>query len=297
MPTVDQAYALRGDCGSPYAGRKSNGPRAMYSRVRRRKPGLARERLLRGSQVDRAPCGHAAVGSKLKPAGGLVTDPHGIRPGTDVSGVGERDLSRVGRAWLDLAVQAREAAKGGDYETAMQYFTELIDASQAWALSIPVKRGLHEQAKDLVQEAFVQLQRVVLGPDPLKNVKGLLGEIVRRRITDELRQRHRERKFVAQTTVDALEEPGSQHRPPQDLSVEGNPQESLERADVDALVNRFLDHVSQEERNVLMLRHGQGLTVEETSVELGISADQVKKRTQSGLSAVRRVAVAEGYLR
>lgn len=226
-----------------------------------------------------------------------MTDPHGVSPRTDMSGVGERDLSRVGRAWLDLALQARDAAKGGDYETAMQYFTELIDASQAWALSIPVKRGLDEVAEDLVQEAFVQLQRVVLGPDSLKNVKGLLGDIVRRRIADELRRRHRERKFDAQATVDALEEPGSHHRPLQDLSVDGNPEEALERAGVDALVNHFLDHVSQEERNVLMLRHGQGLTVEETSIELGISADQVKKRTQSGLSAVRRVTVAEGYLR
>lgn len=225
-----------------------------------------------------------------------MTDPHGISPGTDMSGVGERDLSRVGRAWLDLALQARDAAKGGDYETAMQYFTELIDTSQAWALSIPVKRGLGEVAEDLVQEAFVQLQRVVLGPDPLKNVKGLLGEIVRRRIADELRNRHRERKFDAQTTVDAIEEPGSQHRPLQDLSADANPEEALERAGIVALVNHFLDYVSQEERNVLMLRHGQGLSVEETSAELGISADQIKKRTQSGLSVVRRVAVAEGYL-
>jgi RNA polymerase sigma factor (sigma-70 family) len=225
-----------------------------------------------------------------------MTDPHGTSPGTDMSGVGERNLSRVARAWLDLALQARAAAKGGDYDTAMQYFGELFEASEAWALSIPVRRGLDEVAEDLVQEAFVQLQRVVLGPDPLSNVKGLLGEIVRRRIADELRRRHRERKFDARTTLDALEDPGSQHRPLQDLSADGNPEESLERAGVVALVNHFLDHVSQEERNVLMLRHGQGLSVEETSAQLGISADQVKKRTQSGLSAVRRVAVAEGYL-
>ena len=75
------------------------------------------------------------------------------------------------------------------------------------------------------------------------------------------------------------------------------PEEAVVSLDTAHFVsNLVLDALQDEERQVLILRHVQELSVAETAVQMNMTEDQVKKRTQRAISHAYRVAQERGLL-
>jgi RNA polymerase sigma-70 factor, ECF subfamily len=74
---------------------------------------------------------------------------------------------------------------------------------------------------------------------------------------------------------------------PETLSDEADPQTWIERQERHADLLKALAHLSLEQREVLSLRFGQGLSVNETAEVLEVPAGTVKSRTFSALRLLR----------
>ena len=74
---------------------------------------------------------------------------------------------------------------------------------------------------------------------------------------------------------------------PQTLMDDADPQAEVERQERHADLLNALAHLSLEQREVLSLRFGQGLSVKETAKVLDVAAGTVKSRTFSALRLLR----------
>ena len=63
-----------------------------------------------------------------------------------------------------------------------------------------------------------------------------------------------------------------------------------------SIANTLLDLLPEQERQVLIARHVDELSVVQVSARLGITPDQVKKRCQAGLERARQIAKERGLL-
>jgi DNA-directed RNA polymerase specialized sigma24 family protein len=62
------------------------------------------------------------------------------------------------------------------------------------------------------------------------------------------------------------------------------------------IVNPMLEGLPLDLRLVLFDRHGADMTVEETATHLGLTEDQVKKRTKEALVRIKAIAREKGLL-
>lgn len=141
--------------------------------------------------------------------------------------------------------------------------------------------GDPDQAEDIVQDALARLYAAWPRASRADNIDGYARRIV---VTSHLNQLRRpwRREHV---TADVGEPPAAVHLPTEDLQV----------------LWAALRSLPLRQRQVVVLRHYLGLSVEETASDLGISAGTVKSQTSDGLAALRRAlttdlgaSVAEG---
>ncbi len=123
--------------------------------------------------------------------------------------------------------------------------------------------GRPELAADAVQQAFVQAWRGASSYSPGSDIAPWLFTITRRAAIDAWRK---ESRHTVVDTADPVTEP----------SVEGP---SLEGAWEAWQVRQALDELPVEEREVVALAYGEGLTHTETADRLGVPVGTVKSRT------------------
>ncbi len=197
--------------------------------------------------------------------------------------------STSARAWQDIIEQVQAAWSAGDYDRAYELYLGLQDRATPWLLTIARARGPADRAEEFVAQAYVDLLEKIQTGQPITRVKGLLGTIVRRRIIDALR---RGAGVTLESAGDGFWEIHA------DSSTSSPEQDEFESVDMREtarqVANAILDVLPEPEREVLIARHLLGLSVEEVAVRLGLTEDQVKKRTQRGIRLARGIAQERG---
>jgi len=182
----------------------------------------------------------------------------------------------------DEELVARSA--GGDLDS----FNQLVVRWERpiYALAYRVI-GREEEARDVVQEAFLRAYRSLGGFRGQAKFSSWLYRITLNLCRDWIR-RHRRAPFVETPEgVDIVE-----------LAGETGPGESVEdlvaRKDLGTFVSRALDALSEEQRTAIVLKEYQGLTFQEIADLLGCPLSTVKTRLYQGLVVLRRELEQQG---
>ncbi len=189
--------------------------------------------------------------------------------------------------WQLLIAELERSYAVGNVKTAGHLFYDFQQSTSPWLLAI-AKSGLpsEEDAQDAVAEVFMNLHEHLEKGKSVRYVKAFLRTLMTRRIADILRKP----REVAEFMNDLADEQGNV---PQELIV--NPYTKVDKDMVfRSLKNALLEKVPSPEREILILRHYHGLSVEETASRLNITVDIVKKKTRSAKSIAFQIAKEQG---
>ena len=182
----------------------------------------------------------------------------------------------------DEELVARSA--GGDVDS----FNQLVVRWERpiYALAYRVI-GREEEARDLVQEAFLRAYRSLGGFRGDAKFSSWLYRITLNLCRDWIRRQKRAPFVEAPEGVDVIE-----------LAGENGPVESVEdlvaRRDLGAAVNRAMAALSEDQRKAIVLKEYQGLTFQEIADLLDCPLSTVKTRLYQGLVVLRRELERKG---
>lgn len=202
----------------------------------------------------------------------------------------EQIFSKEAQEWQQLFEQAQAAWQAGDYDRAGDVFMELQDRSMAWLQAIARRKAPEDVADELVAETYLALLNKLEAGEPVQKVKGLLGTILRYRIVDEYRRRNgiaveqADETFWARYAESSVEEDSNEA------------QIVVEQLTATSLVNTLLQELPPVERDVLIARHLDMLSVADTAVRLHMTEDQVKKRTRKAIQLAHQIIEAKGLI-
>jgi RNA polymerase sigma-70 factor (ECF subfamily) len=180
-----------------------------------------------------------------------------------------------------------EKSIGGDLES----FNQLVKRWERpiYALAYRVL-GREEDARDVVQEAFLRAFRALPGFKGQAKFSSWLYRITLNLCRDWIRRRNRTPELQAPEGVDVIE-----------LAAEQGPTESVEdvvnRKDLSRRVARAMDVLSEDQRTAIILKEYEGLTFQEISDLLGVPLSTVKTRLYQGLTVLRRELEKESSTR
>lgn len=192
------------------------------------------------------------------------------------------DPSPAATMTSDEELVARSA--GGDLES----FNQLVVRWERpiYALAYRVI-GREEEARDLVQEAFLRAYRSLGGFRGDAKFSSWLYRITLNLCRDWIRRQKRAPFVETPEGVDVIE-----------LAGEHGPVESVEdlvaRRDLGAAVNRAMAALSEDQRKAIVLKEYQGLTFQEIADLLGCPLSTVKTRLYQGLVVLRRELERQG---
>jgi RNA polymerase sigma-70 factor (ECF subfamily) len=180
-----------------------------------------------------------------------------------------------------------EKSIGGDLES----FNQLVKRWERpiYALAYRVL-GREEDARDVVQEAFLRAFRALPGFKGQAKFSSWLYRITLNLCRDWIRRRNRTPELQAPEGVDVIE-----------LAAEQGPTESVEdvvnRKDLSRRVARAMGVLSEDQRTAIILKEYEGLTFQEISDLLGVPLSTVKTRLYQGLTVLRRELEKESSTR
>jgi RNA polymerase sigma-70 factor, ECF subfamily len=145
--------------------------------------------------------------------------------------------------------------------------------------------GSDDEARDVAQEAFLKAYRALPGFKREARFSSWLYQIAVNLCRDRLRRR-RGRPTVS---LEALEQTG-----PVLASREPGAHELVQRLDLRRAVRRAIGGLSEEQREVLVLKEYQGLTFLEIAQALDVPLSTVKTRLYRGLGQLRLLLEEDG---
>ena len=140
--------------------------------------------------------------------------------------------------------------------------------------------GTSDGAHDLTQETFLLAFR----SRATYEARGFF-EAWLYRIATNLARARIQRSRCEPTPLDGSD---ADARAPQ-LAVEDRPSSALEEADMRRIVEQALGRLSSEEREVVLLRHFEGMKFREVAATLGISESTVKSRMRYAMDKLANV--------
>jgi RNA polymerase sigma-70 factor, ECF subfamily len=145
--------------------------------------------------------------------------------------------------------------------------------------------GSEEEARDVAQEAFLKAYRALESFKREARFSSWLYQIA----TNLCRDRLRRRRTRAAVSLEELEETGP-------VIVETRPgaHELLMQRDLARAVRRAVEALSEEQREVVILKEYQGLTFLEIAQSLDVPVSTVKTRLYRGLGQLRLRLEREG---
>jgi RNA polymerase sigma-70 factor (ECF subfamily) len=145
--------------------------------------------------------------------------------------------------------------------------------------------GSEEEARDVAQEAFLKAYRALGSFKREARFSSWLYQIA----TNLCRDRLRRRRTRASVSLEELEETGP-------VIVETGPgaHERLLQKDLARVVRRAVHALSEEQREVVILKEYQGLTFLEIAQALDVPVSTVKTRLYRGLAQLRLRLEREG---
>lgn len=148
-----------------------------------------------------------------------------------------------------------------------------------------------EDAKDAVQEAFLQAYRALPGFTGSSRLSTWLHRIVVNAALMKLRSRRRRPEQSIEALLPSFDETG--HR----VAVDDRPQAladaEIESAEVRAVVRRCIAELPESYRTVLVLRDLEELDTEQTAAALATSVEAVKMRLHRARQALKTLLERE----
>ena len=177
-------------------------------------------------------------------------------------------------------------AKSGDDEA----FTRLMRDNEKRIYNLTLRMtGNPDDAMDLAQEAFLNAWR------GLKFFKGdcafstWIYRLASNACIDFLRRQKRRQDISAPMPVDEEDD-----RPPDIPDDRFQPEQELERQELRTAVSAGLNHLSNEHRQVLVMREINGLSYQEIADILDLEAGTVKSRIARARNSLRKILLESG---
>ena len=178
-------------------------------------------------------------------------------------------------------------AKQGDQEA----FSELVEANQNRIYTLALRMtGSPEDGADLAQEAFLRAWRSLPSFQGESNFSTWLYRLTSNLCIDFLRREKRRKAVTAAVPLD-----GEEDSPPAQVPDHRfTPENELERRELRAAVDRGLAKLSDDHRQVLVLRELEGLSYVEIAGRLELEEGTVKSRIARARLALRNILLADG---
>lgn len=179
-----------------------------------------------------------------------------------------------------------QAARSGDQRA----FAALVEANQAMVYSLAYRMtGNSEDAADLTQEAFLNAWRGLARFQGQASFSTWLYRLTSNACIDFLRRE--KRRSALSLTLEPDEEESRQA----EVSDERwSPEALLDRQESLQAVRRALGQLSDEHREVLLLRELEGLSYREIAQALGLEEGTVKSRIARARLALRDFLLQSG---
>lgn len=178
-------------------------------------------------------------------------------------------------------------AKTGDQDA----FAQLVEANQNRIYSLTCRMtGSPEDGADLAQEAFLRAWRTLASFQGESSFATWLYRLASNLCIDFLRREKRRSASVAAVSLDDESSPLSSDVP----DHSGDPQREAERRETRAMVGKALLALSDEHRQVLVLRELDGLSYTEIAGRLDLSEGTVKSRIARARNSLRNILLESG---
>ncbi len=170
-------------------------------------------------------------------------------------------------------------------------FAQLLELHQNKVYGLTLRlTGSPEDAMELTQETFFNAWRGLPNFHFESKFSTWLYRLATNATIDFLRREKRRRSLTV-TSLSAEDDPQRLLDIPDRRFT---PQDELERKEFQAAVRRGLEQLSDEHRQVLVLRELNGLSYAEIAQVLGIEEGTVKSRISRARLALRKVLLADG---
>ena len=179
-------------------------------------------------------------------------------------------------------------AKQGDQDA----FARLVEANQNKIYSLALRMtGNPEDGADLAQEAFLKAWRSLPAFQEESSFSTWLYKLTSNLCIDFLRKEKRRKAAV--TTV-SLDDDGDDSPPAQVPDHRFTPETEVERRELRAAMSRALQNMSDEHRQILILREVEGLSYTEIADLLGLEEGTVKSRIARARISLRNILQKDG---
>lgn len=179
-----------------------------------------------------------------------------------------------------------QAARSGDQKA----FAALVEANQAMVYSLAYRMtGNSEDAADLAQEAFLNAWRGLARFQGQASFSTWLYRLTSNACIDFLRRE--KRRATLSLTLEPEEEEG---REAEVADERWSPEALLDRQESRQAVRRALTQLSDEHREVLLLRELEGLSYREIAQALDLEEGTVKSRIARARLALRDFLLQSG---
>lgn len=178
-------------------------------------------------------------------------------------------------------------AQQGDQDA----FARLVEANQNKIYSLALRMtGNPEDGADLAQEAFLRAWRSLPSFQGESSFSTWLYRLAHNLCIDFLRSEKRRRDALAVTSLDDEEGAAPMDVPDHRFTPEGE----LERRDLRQAIGQALLQLSDDHRQVLVLRELEGLSYGEIAACLNLEEGTVKSRIARARLALRKILLADG---
>ena len=179
-------------------------------------------------------------------------------------------------------------AKKGDQDA----FSQLVEANQNKIYSLALRMtGSPEDGADLAQEAFLRAWRSLPSFQEESSFSTWLYKLTSNLCIDFLRKEKR-RKAVAITV--SLDDDQDESPPVEVPDHRFTPEAEVERRELRAAMSRALKTMSEEHRQILILREVEGLSYTEIAQLLDVEEGTVKSRLARARISLRNILQKDG---
>ena len=179
-------------------------------------------------------------------------------------------------------------AKQGDQDA----FAQLVEANQNKIYSLALRMtGNPEDGADLAQEAFLKAWRSLPSFQEESSFSTWLYKLTSNLCIDFLRKE--KRRKVAVTTI-SLDDDEDDSPPMEVPDHRFTPEAEVERRELRAAMSQALKVMSEEHRQILILREVEGLSYTEIAELLGVEEGTVKSRLARARISLRNILQKDG---